>query len=340
MAGYAVQPGTGQPSTAGWLRGIGVTRDEPWAAPDIRRRLLLVLAGIWLLDGILQFQEFMFSRGFAQMLAGTAPGNPGFIASPITWSAKIIADHGTATNAVFAIIQLLIGLGIALRPTTKPALATSIVWSLGVWWLGEGLGGVLNGGASPVNGAPGAVIIYALLALLLWPPRQDKPASFVAGRTVGPAIAKGLWLVLWGSLAYLALQPATKAPKALGGMVAGMASGEPSWLASADNHLGSFLTRHGPGVAVLMAVVLAIVAVGVFLPRPAARAAVALAIVAAAFFWLAQALGGILAGGATDPNSGPLLALLAVSFWPLAARGKAGSNQDALVPAASNSHTA
>jgi hypothetical protein len=340
MVGYAVQPGTRQPRTAGWLRSIGVTRDEPWAAPDIRRRLLLVLAGIWLLDGILQFQAFMFSRGFSQMLAGTASGNPGFIASPITWAARIIAEHGTATNAVFAIIQVLIGLGIALRPTARPALAASIIWSLGVWWFGEGLGGVLNGAASPVNGAPGAVIIYALLAVLLWPPRQDKAASFVAGRTVGPGIARALWLVLWGSLAYLALQPATKAPKALGSMVAGMASGEPSWLASADNHLGSFLTRHGPGIAVLMAVVLAVIAVGVFLPRPVARTAVALALVVAAFFWLAQGLGGILAGGGTDPNSGPLLALLAVCFWPLTASSKPDSNQAATVPAASNSRTA
>ena len=37
----------------------------------------------------------------------------------------------------------------------------------------------------------------------------------------------------------------------------------------------------------------------------------------AAFIWVfAQALGGILAGGATDVNSGPLLALLALAYWP------------------------
>ena len=33
----------------------------------------------------------------------------------------------------------------------------------------------------------------------------------------------------------------------------------------------------------------------------------------------AEALGGILAGGATDPNSGALLALVALAYWPLAA---------------------
>ena len=45
-----------------------------------------------------------------------------------------------------------------------------------------------------------------------------------------------------------------------------------------------------------------------------------LAIVVAAFIWVfAEALGGILAGGGTDVNSGPLLALLALAYWPLRA---------------------
>ena len=257
-------------------------------APDVRRRLQLALAGIWLLDAVLQFQSFMFSKGFAQMLGGTAPGNPAVIAGPINWSARLIAQHGTATNAIFAFIQLAIGLGIAWRPTLKLALGASIVWALGVWWFGEGLGGVLNGAAGPANGAPGAVIIYALLAVLLWPGRRDRPAPFVAGRFTGANVARALWLVLWGSLAYLALLPATRAPKALGGMVSAMASGQPGWLSSIDNHLGAFLTSHGPAAAVVLAVVLALVAVSVYLPRPAARAGVVLAIVTAASLWVCR----------------------------------------------------
>ena len=45
-----------------------------------------------------------------------------------------------AINSVFATIQLLLALGIAYRPTVRVALAASIVWALGVWWFGEGLG--------------------------------------------------------------------------------------------------------------------------------------------------------------------------------------------------------
>ncbi len=104
-----------------------------------------MLAGIWLLDAVLQFQSFMFTKSFSQMLAGTGPGNPAVIAGPISWSARIMSDHGVATDAIFAFIQLLIALGIAWRPTLKVALAASIPWALGMWWFGEGLGGILNG---------------------------------------------------------------------------------------------------------------------------------------------------------------------------------------------------
>ena len=54
-----------------------------------------------------------------------------------------------------------------------------------------------------------------------------------------------------------------------------------------------------------------------------------LAIVVAALIWVfAEALGGILAGGGTDLNSGPLLALLALAYWPLrTARRPRGPSQ-------------
>jgi len=315
MTSYATQAR----SAGGCLSGPGVAGQEGWAAPDARRKLQLLLAGVWLLDAILQFQAFMFGKGFAQMLAGTGPGNPAVIADPISWSARIIAAHAVMTNAVFATVQLLIALGIAFRPTVRLALGLSIAWSLAVWWLGEGLGGVLSGAGSPVSGAPGAVILYALLAVLLWPPRRERPASFVAGRPAGPAVARALWLVLWGSLAYLALQPATTARGAMSGMISAMAGGEPGWLAGVDRHLAAFLATRGGAAAVVLAVVLAIVAVGVYLPRPAARAVLVLAIVTAAVIWLAEGLGGLLTGGGTDPNSGPLLALLALAYWPQAA---------------------
>ncbi|HEX4396899.1 MAG TPA: hypothetical protein VH136_04645, partial [Trebonia sp.] len=125
---------------------------------DARRVLQLILAATWLLDGLLQYQSSMYSTMFGEMIGDSATGNPGVIASPISWNAALVEHQLVLLNTVVATIQLLLGLGIAYRPTVRVALAASIAWSLGVWWFGEGLGGVLSGGASPVNGAPGAVI--------------------------------------------------------------------------------------------------------------------------------------------------------------------------------------
>jgi hypothetical protein len=295
-----------------------VATADSWRPPDTRRVLQLSLAVVWLLDAVLQYQSFMFTKGFAQMLAGTAAGNPRVIASPISWDANLVQHHAVLLNTIFATIQLLLALGIAWRPTVRVALAASIAWALAVWWFGEGLGEVLNRAASPVNGAPGAVIIYALLAVLLWPSdRHAATAPFAAARAVGAPAARALWLVLWGSLAYFALMPGNRAPQALSSMIGGMASGEPGWLAGLDNHAASLLAHRGLAASVVLAVALALIAVGVYLPRPAARATVVLAIVVAAVIWVfGEAFGAILAGGATDPNSGLLLILLAVTYWP------------------------
>jgi hypothetical protein len=285
--------------------------------PDAGRRLRLTLAAVWLIDAALQYQPFMFTKAFGQMLAGSAQGNPPVIADPITWSAAIIGHHPVAANAAFATIQLLFAIGIAWRPAVKFTLAASVAWSIAVWWLGEGLGGVLTGSASPWNGAPGAVIIYALLAVLLWPADRDASASFVAGRPVGRLPARLLWLALWGSMAYFALQAASMAPQGLHDMVSSMASGEPGWIAAIDQGAAALLAQHGQQASAVLAVAFEIIAIGIFLPAPAARVAVILAVAAAAVIWvIGENFGAIFTGSATDPNSGLLLGLLAAAYWP------------------------
>jgi len=47
--------------------------------------LVSALGLLWLLDGTLQFQPFMFSLSFVNgIMAPTAAGNPGVVAQPIT----------------------------------------------------------------------------------------------------------------------------------------------------------------------------------------------------------------------------------------------------------------
>jgi hypothetical protein len=303
----AVRPAAVRPAA---VRPAGI------AALDPRRRLQLALGVIWVLDGILQYQPSMFTKSFPDMLAESAHGNPAMVAGPITWSANLVDHHVAVLNAVFATIQLALGLGIAWRPTLRLALAASVAWSLGVWWLGEGFGGILTGTASPVTGAPGPVLLYAVLAVLLWPADRDPGAASVAARVMGRRPARAVWLVLWGSLAAFALLPASRAPGAISGVLSDGADGAPAWLAWIDTHAASALNHHGLAAAIVLAALLALVAAAGCLPAPAPRAAVALAIVLAAALWLAQGMGELFTGMATDPESGPLLALLALAFWP------------------------
>jgi hypothetical protein len=301
-----------------WRGRLGTGALAQRRVPDVRRALQLALAASWLLDGILQYQGAMYVKGFSDMLGGTAAGNPGWIATPITWNANLVQHNLGLLNTAFATLQLLLGIGIAFRPTVRAALAASVAWSVAVWWFGEGLGGVLNGGASPLNGAPGAVILYALIAVLLWPADRAPSAPFVAARAVGAHVARGLWAVLWLSLAYFALTQDNRAPQAVSGMIADMESGEPGWVTALMRGAASLTAGQGLAASIVLAVALTAIAVGVYLPAPAARAALVLAIVVSTVIWVfAQAFGGIMAGGATDPNSGPLLVLLAVAFWPL-----------------------
>ena len=294
---------------------VGPADQARFAALEPRRKLQLALALVWLLDGILQFQPWMFSKAFPQLLADSAQRNPAVLAAPITWSAGLIGHHLTVLNALFATIQVALGLGIACRASVKYALGASVAWSLGVWWFGEGFGGVLAGTASPVNGAPGAVILYALLAVLLWPADTDPGAPFVAGRAVGRRPAQALWLVLWASLAFFSLTPASRAPQAISGTISDMAAGEPAWLAWIDSHAASALAHQGLAASIVLAAAFAIIAAGIY---ASARSVIIVALVMTVALWLAQGLGGIFTGMGTDVESAPLLALLALAYWPFA----------------------
>ena len=71
------------------------------------------------------------------------------------------------------------------------------------------------------------------------------------------------------------------------------------------------------GAAVIVfTAVFAAVAAGALAPG-LTRAALVVAAIAAVVIWVtAEQYGGILTGQATDPNTGPLLILLAAAFWP------------------------
>jgi len=137
---------------------------------------------IWLLDGALQFQPFMYGRGFSQVLTGLESGQPHWLASSINTAARIFNTPSALFNTLAALAQVFIGLGLLYRRTVKPAIVASIAWSIAVWWLGEGFGMLLAGTANPLTGAPGAVLLYAIIALAVWPNQRTRSVGRVIRR--------------------------------------------------------------------------------------------------------------------------------------------------------------
>jgi len=282
-----------------------------------RRGLQTCLGLVWLLDAALQYQPFMFGPSFVtQIIEPTTSGNPYVVATSVTWASHVMLHHMAAYNAVFATIQLLIAAGFFFRRTLKAALAGSFVWALFVWWFGESLGGILTG-ASPFAGLPGGVVLYALIAVMLWPTARTPVHQPISPATSGPLGTTGanlLWLALWGGFACYLILPASRSPAAIG-QIFSVTDGQPGWITSIMNYLSSLAGGRGTEISIVVAVLCALVALGVFAPliiRPALVVAAALGLL----FWIAEGLGGIFTGQGTDPNTGPLLVLLAACFWP------------------------
>jgi hypothetical protein len=278
----------------------GALRD--YFASDATRVAQTVLGLIWLLDGCLQFQSFMYTQGFVSMLSGNAAGQPAWIANSITWAADQAGSNLAAYNTLFALIQLTIGIGLLYRPTVKPAIGASCAWALGVWWFGEGFGMMFMSMASPLTGAPGAVVLYALIGLLVWPGAGP-------GGLLGARGARTAWCVLWLLMAYLWLQAPSSNPGAISSLLIHAPSGM-VWLSSAQVDVAHAIGGAGTGVAFVLAALSAAIGVAVARQWHAREFIILAAVLNLAYWVLAQGFGGIFQGGATDPNAGPLFLLL------------------------------
>jgi hypothetical protein len=273
---------------------------------DRSRSLQTMLGLIWLLDAGLQFQSFMYGHGFVAMLSGMATGQPGWLHDSVLWGARTLQGDQPLFNTLFALIQVLLGVGLLHRATVRPALAASMVWAVFVWWFGEAFGMMFMAMASPLTGAPGAVILYALVAALAWP-------GPMPGGLLGPHRARLAWGTLWILMAWLWLEAPSSGADAISNAITAAPSGM-SWLSTVQDWAASATRGIGLPIAVALAALSAAIGVGVVAGwRP--RAFLALSVVLNLAFWVfGQGFGGIFQGAATDPNAGLLFVVLA---WAL-----------------------
>ena len=282
-------------------------RTKTYFASDGRRAVQTALGLIWLLDGALQFQSFMYTNGFPQMLTGMESGQPHWLSSSIGWGARFANGDLGVWNTLFALVQVAIGIGILYRPTVKAALAGSFGWVLVVWWFGEAFGMLFANTAAPLTGAPGAVLLYALIGLIAWP--NDRPGGLLGLR--GTRIA---WAALWVLMGWLWLVAANSSADATHDAIGAAPSGM-GWLSTLQRHAADVAQGNGLFIAVVLAAVSVVIGVAVAADWHA-RTFLWLAIYLSAIYWvIGQGFGGIATGSATDPNAGLLFIVLAAAVY-------------------------
>lgn len=300
------------------------------------RGVQIALGVVWLLDGLFQFKSFMFTHGIVKEVFEPAMhGQPAFIGEPMRTLDDFYGRDLTLWNTLSGEIQVAIGLAlICSRRLVKPALAVSFAWAIYVWWFGEGFGGLTsNTLPAPLMGAPGAVILYAIIGLLVWPTGRREGRSPAALGPLGDRGGLYLWSGLWAISAGLWLANVNRAKEATHGMIVEMAEASPHWLAKIQDSLAKHTVGHGTTIAIVLAIVSLAVALAVW--TPLRWPALAVGIVLSLAYWLyGQDLGGpFWSEGATDFNAGPLFVLFAVALFPVAQLATASQRAPSRQPA-------
>ncbi len=213
-----------------------------------RRGLEIALGLLWLLDGALQFQPFMFTRDFFEGILGMANmGLPGPVTTANLGIGDLLIAHPVLANAIFATLQVALGLGLLWPRTANIARGVSILWALGVWMIGEGFGALGMGGTGLLTGAPGAAVLYAVIALALWPSTPSSQGDAVVD---GGAVQRGrwvryVWVVVWIGIALLEFEPLNHAAGVPSAQLVNVGQGEPGWVAAVNSAMGGVFAGAG-----------------------------------------------------------------------------------------------
>jgi hypothetical protein len=270
---------------------------------DARDLVRMGLAGLWILDGLLQLQPGMLGPAFvSHVVAPLAAGEPVWIQWLVRREVHLIRLAPTVFDLSIAAIQ--VGLGILLLQRQargrRWGLWLSLCWALGVWLFGEALGQLWAGGETALTGAPGSALLYAVAS-----------AALLTGRTAAgfrqtATAAVAAMLIGWAILGMVAGSPA-----AVANTVAAVARMPgPVLLREGTEAVARWLTLHGAVAPDVLTVIPGVLALAWLWPGTRRLALVVLVLWLAGLWWFGMDF-GVLGGYGTDPNTPPLVALLA-----------------------------
>lgn len=290
-----------------------------------RKVLQRILGALWLIDGLLQLQPRMFTMNMVNgVMKPMLNGQPAIFEPSLQWFVDQTTLHLTAVNLLIAIVQILLGISFLVLPDRwiKPVILFSVVWSLIVWYAGEGMNMLFTGQSSILSGAPGAVLLYPLLGFVIYPRTQASTGSKASEEgLLSRHILRWVLAGFWVFAALLQLQPnwwqAGQISGAIGAMVG--AGGLNTVLVDPVLQRISGLTANAeiPLNIILIVIFLALgVGLAVVKEQQVRPFLIASVVVSVIFWYLTQGFGMILTGMATDFNSGLLIVVIALACWP------------------------
>lgn len=264
-----------------------------------------LLAGLWILDGVLQLQPPMFTHRFVtSVFVAATVGQPRGVDHLLFWGIHLWTQMPVAADVMAAGLQVAIGVMLWSGRWRRVGLCVSMAWGIGVWVMGEGLGGLLAPGSSILTGLPGSAIMYVLLSgVLLQFESQRILRSLRWGLTGFWALGAGYQIrpLFWhsGFLSRELLMVAqTPSPAFLTGPIRGLASVA----------FRAPIATNG----ILVAVFLGLAVWSLVAHSDSRSWAITSVLVLLAIWWFGMDF-GVFGGVGTDPNTAPLVAL-AVAF--------------------------
>jgi cytochrome oxidase Cu insertion factor (SCO1/SenC/PrrC family) len=287
---------------------------EGLSEPRSRTYLRLAFAGIWLFDGILQFQPGMPLGLADDVVKPTVAGAPSWLQPLQTHAINLWNAHPVALATGTAWIQIGIGLALLVSNGSFGRMAAVVAagWAGLIWLIGNGAGGAFAPASSILFGWPGATLFYLVAAvwIALPPGYFAKHFSQFVLRFVAFVLAIAIVLQslpsagFWHGGNHNALtamsrsMTATAQPHAL------------SWIVL---HIGTLAGTLGGGFNVIVILWLAVCAGGLwYASTHSVSWPVTVLVVGCVFFWITGEDVAIFGGVGTDINS---LIPMAVLTW-------------------------
>jgi cytochrome oxidase Cu insertion factor (SCO1/SenC/PrrC family) len=270
--------------------------------PRAREFLRWSFGVLWLLDGLLQLQSSMPASMTSAVIQPVEQGQPHWLVVAMNWGITSWLRHPIWTASAVVWIQVAIGLWLMLGRSgwfARLGYLLTAGWGLFVWIFGEGLGATFAPGASWLFGSPGAVLFYAVAALLLLAPwswwQRDRIPRWTLS-AVGVMLMAFAVLEAWPGRGFYGPQ--------IPGMISSMAATpQPSVIAASIRWIGSVVGTHGgAALNVLTVVILALTGVSLVTKRGMMPALWVFGIFSVVVWWAVQDF-GFLGGTGTDPNS-------------------------------------